>query len=90
MHRVAIIGFISIATLLFLWIGRPVKTLIAAGALNGMILPIALASILLAARNRRIVGEYRHPAWLTVFGAVVVIVMTALSVYTIVYTIRRW
>jgi Mn2+/Fe2+ NRAMP family transporter len=90
MHRVAIIGFISIATLLFLWIGRPVKTLIAVGALNGMILPIALASILLAARNRRIVGEYRHSAWLTVFGAMVVIVMTALSVYTIVNTIRRW
>jgi Mn2+/Fe2+ NRAMP family transporter len=87
-ERFVIIGFISLATLLFLWIGRPVKTLIAVGALNGMILPLALASILLAAHKHRIVGSYRHPVWLTVFGVAVVIIMTALSLYTIVTTLR--
>jgi Mn2+/Fe2+ NRAMP family transporter len=88
-QRIIIIGFIATATLLFLWIGRPVKTLIAAGALNGMILPIALASILLAAHQQRIVGSYRHPVWLTVFGVVVALVMTGLSAYMIVDVLGR-
>jgi Mn2+/Fe2+ NRAMP family transporter len=83
-QRAAIIGFITLATIAFLILGRPVKTLIIAGALNGMILPLALAAVLLAAHRSRIVGDYEHPRWLTAFGALVIIVMTAMSVYTIV------
>ena len=89
-QRYAIIGFIVVATALFLLIGRPVRTLIIVGALNGMILPIALASILLAAHRPRIVGEYKHPILLTAFGAVVVVVMTLLSVHTILTAIRNF
>jgi Mn2+/Fe2+ NRAMP family transporter len=89
-ERYAIVAFIAVATTLFLIIGRPVRTLILVGALNGMILPIALASILLAAHKRRIVGDYRHPRWLTVFGALVVVVMVYLSGHTIINTIRNW
>jgi Mn2+/Fe2+ NRAMP family transporter len=88
-ERVAIIGFITIATMLFVAIGRPVKTLILAGALNGMILPVALGSILLAAHKRRIVGEYRHPPILTVFGVAVVLIMVFLSGHTILTAIRK-
>jgi Mn2+/Fe2+ NRAMP family transporter len=83
-QRAAIIGFITLATIAFLILGRPVKTLIIAGALNGMILPLALAAVLLAAHRSKIVGAYKHPRALTAFGALVVIVMTAMSVYTIV------
>ena len=89
-ERYAIIAFIAIATLLFLLIGRPVKTLIIVGALNGMILPIALGSILLAAHKPRIIGDYRHPPALTAFGAVAVAVMVFLSVHTITTVIRGW
>jgi Mn2+/Fe2+ NRAMP family transporter len=88
-QRYAIIGFIVVATMLFLLIGRPVKTLIIVGALNGMILPIALASILLAAHRPRIVGDYKHPMALTAFGALVVVVMTLLSGHTILTAIRN-
>jgi Mn2+/Fe2+ NRAMP family transporter len=31
--------------------------------------------MLVAAYRRRIVGEYRHPLWMTIFGALVVLVM---------------
>lgn len=82
-ERFLIIGFIVAATSLFLLVGRPVRTLIVVGALNGMILPLALGSILLAAHNPRIVGEYHHPKALTAFGALVVLIMTFMSGYTI-------
>ena len=74
-----IIAFISISTVIFVAVGKPVSLLIMAGAANGLILPITLATILLAAYKRRIVGDYKHPLWLTVFGILVVCVMTYMS-----------
>ncbi|GGF16010.1 NRAMP family divalent metal transporter [Hymenobacter cavernae] len=74
-----IIGFIILSTLIFVTIGKPVSLLILAGALNGFILPITLATMLVAAYRRNIVGEYRHPVGLAILGGVMVLVMTVLS-----------
>ena len=68
-----IIGFIAISTMIFLTIGKPVKLLILAGSLNGLILPIALGIILIASRRKDIVGEYKHAKWLMYLGYIVVI-----------------
>ena len=78
-----IIGFILVSTLIFVTIGRPVYLLILAGALNGLILPITLGTILLAAYNRKLMGDYQHPLWLTVFGILVVIAMSWMGGYTL-------
>jgi Mn2+/Fe2+ NRAMP family transporter len=83
-ERAAIIGLIVASTLLFLVLGRPVKTLVVVGTINGFILPLALGAMLLAARRRDLVGSYRHPAWLIVFGWLVTVVMGAMSVYVAV------
>ncbi|MCC7003290.1 MAG: divalent metal cation transporter [Gemmatimonadaceae bacterium] len=72
-----VIVFIAVSTLSFLWIGRPVKTLVLVGALNGFILPLALGAMLLAAHQTRIVGAYRHPKALTALGWLVTVVMAA-------------
>lgn len=72
-----VIVFIAVSTLCFLWIGRPVKTLVLVGALNGLILPLALGAMLLAAHQPRIVGAYRHPKALTALGWLVAVVMAA-------------
>lgn len=69
-----VIIFIVISTLIFLSIGKPIKLLIIAGALNGLILPITLGTILIASKNKRIVGDYHHPTWMLIFGIVAVIV----------------
>ncbi|HEX6065250.1 MAG TPA: NRAMP family divalent metal transporter [Longimicrobiales bacterium] len=87
-QRTLILAFILIAAAMFIAVGRPVKTLIVVGALNGMILPVALGSILLASRKKAIVGAYRHPGWLLWFGVLVVVVMTLLSGYTITTALR--
>jgi Mn2+/Fe2+ NRAMP family transporter len=82
-QQISISIFIIISTLLFAILGNPVKILVTVGALNGLILPIALAVILIAARHKKIVGNYKQPLWLDIAGWVVVAVMTTLSVLTI-------
>jgi len=63
--RQIIISFIILSTVVFLLVGQPVKVLITVGAINGLILPFALAIILLAAWRKDIYKEYRHPKWLS-------------------------
>lgn len=82
-YRWFIVGFIGVSTLVFLAVGRPVALLILAGALNGLILPIGLGIMLLAVRRRSIVGDYRHPLWMTIAGAAVVAVMSYLGIVTL-------
>ena len=69
-----IMAFIAISTLVFVIVGRPVAILVLVGSLNGLILPITLGSMLMAARNKNIVGEYQHPTWLMVAGVVAALI----------------
>lgn len=78
-----IIGFIALSTLVFLIVGRPVKILVLVGALNGLILPITLGVMLVAAYQKKIVGDYKHPIWMTIFGGVVVVSMAIMGIYTL-------
>ncbi len=82
-HRWIIIGFIVVSTLVFIGIGRPIKVLILAGALNGLILPIALGTMLVAAYRRKVIGDYRHPLWMALYGGFVVLVMTYMGGHTL-------
>lgn len=88
-RRAVTIAFIVVSTVIFLAVGRPVKTLIAVGALNALILPLSLGAMLLAARKREIVGDYRHPAWLSVAGIIVALAMAAMGAWTLVNELPR-
>lgn len=79
-----IIGFIIFSTAIFIFIGQPVKVLILVGTINGFILPLALASILIGAYNPRIVGSYRHPKWMAASGLAVVLAMGYMSIMTFI------
>lgn len=79
-----IIGFIIVSTTVFVAVGKPVKILVLVGALNGLILPIALGVMLIAAHKKKIVGDYKHPLWLTMFGVVIVVAMSYMGGYTII------
>ena len=76
--------FIIISTLLFITIGNPVRVLVMAGAINGIILPVALAVILIAATKKSLLKGYRHPVWMQVAGWTVVGVLSWMSVKTII------
>lgn len=79
LNREIIICFIIISCIIFEIIGKPVKTLITVGAINGLILPIALSVMLVAAYRTKIIANYKQPLWLTALGAAVVGVMTWMS-----------
>ncbi len=66
--------FIVVSTFVFAVVGRPVTVLVIVGSLNGLILPITLGTMLLACRNKKIVGDYHHPTWLIVFGVLAVLI----------------
>jgi Mn2+ and Fe2+ transporters of the NRAMP family len=78
-HRVVTTVFILFSTFVFACIGRPVNILILAGAVNGFILPVALAMLLWAAKKKKI----RHPLWLSIAGWLVVIIMSTMGVRSI-------
>lgn len=85
-QRLIISAFILISAFIFIVVGNPVRLLVLAGTLNGITLPLALAIVLIVSRNRDIIGSYRHPLWLQVIGWVVVVVMGAMSLYSLVRT----
>jgi Mn2+/Fe2+ NRAMP family transporter len=82
-HTYLTIIFILISTTVFLFVGKPVKVLIFVGTLNGFVLPIALAILLVASTKSRIMGLYRHPYFLQIIGWIVVLVMVGLGIKAI-------
>lgn len=79
-----IIGFILISTLVFIALGKPVNLLIMAGAINGIILPISLSVMLIAAYKPAIVGMYKQPLPLTLIGATIVVLMAYMSIRVLI------
>jgi Mn2+/Fe2+ NRAMP family transporter len=79
-----IIAFIVLSTAIFVSVGRPVSILILVGALNGLVLPVSLGAMLVAAHRRSIVKDYRHPRWLTAVGIMVALAMAAMGGWTLV------
>ena len=79
-HQWLTVFFILLSMTVFVLVGEPVKTLILVGALNGFILPLSLAIMLIAARQKHIVCEYKHPLWLTVFGGMVAMIMAYMGI----------
>ena len=88
-HKWFIVGFIVISTTVFVSVGEPVKVLIFVGSLNGLILPIALGVMLIAAYKQKIVGDYKHPLWLTIFGVLIVIAMSYMGGMSLIQGIPR-
>jgi Mn2+/Fe2+ NRAMP family transporter len=87
-QRIIISLFIIASTLIFIAAGNPVTLLIVAGGLNGLILPVALAVILIASKKTKIIGTYSHPLWLQIVGWIVVIAMVYMGVAGVIQTVN--
>lgn len=74
-ERLCISVFIIISTMIFVWIGKPTQLLLLAGMINGLILPFALAVLLVACTQARLMKGYRHPLWMQLAGWMVVLTM---------------
>jgi Mn2+/Fe2+ NRAMP family transporter len=64
----AVLAFVAASLAAFLAVGQPVRLLVLAGALNGLVLPATLFVVLVASRRRDLLGGYVHPRWLGVTG----------------------
>lgn len=85
-----IIAFIVFSTLVFCIIGQPVTVLVVVGTLNGLILPITLGVILLAAYNKKVVGDYHHPYWMAALGAIVVVMTAYMGIETVMKSLPKF
>lgn len=81
--------FIITSTIIFISIGNPVTLLIVAGAVNGLILPVALTVILVAANKQKIIGAYQHPLWMQIAGWLVVAAMSWMGAITIKESLQK-
>jgi Mn2+/Fe2+ NRAMP family transporter len=82
-------GFIIFSTIIFVIVGNPITLLIVAGAVNGIILPIALAVLLVAVNKSTNVNGYKHPLVLQLIGWLVVAAMAYMSAITIQQSIEK-
>lgn len=78
-----IIGFIVVSTLILITLGKPAKLLVLAGSLNGLILPVTLAITLLASKNKKIIGEYKHSNILYIAGWIVTFVTAYIGILSL-------
>ena len=83
-YRWFVIAFIVFSTVVFAIVGQPVKTLIVVGTLNGLILPITLLVMIIAAHKKSIVGDYKHPLWMSIFGVIVVLMTAYMGILTVI------
>ncbi|MFM9021687.1 MAG: NRAMP family divalent metal transporter [Sediminibacterium sp.] len=74
-ERAFISVFIVLSTLFFVAVGKPAQLLLLAGMINGLILPIALGTLLIAGNKSSLMKGYRHPLWMQLAGGIVVVVM---------------
>jgi Mn2+/Fe2+ NRAMP family transporter len=82
-----IVGFIilslAVAIVLKLAGWQPTPLLIAAGTVNGILMPVILGVILVAAYRKPVMGEYRHPWWAGALGLVAWVITLFLAYRTI-------
>ena len=89
-QRLLISAFIIISTIAFVLLKQtPGSILITAGMLNGLILPVALAIMLVAVTKKKLFPSYHHPVWLQIAGWIVVGIMTWMSIIIIQQSIDK-
>lgn len=69
---------------IFLLKGEEVVLLQITTILNGLILPVILGGILHSSRRSDIVGHYRHPLWLSIYG-VLSLAVSFILVFILIY-----
>lgn len=82
-EKVWCVAFILVTSLGTVTMNMPILLLMLAGLVNSIILPIVLGMVLAATRRKDIIGDYKHPMYLTAIGVTIVVVMAASSVTNI-------
>ena len=82
-QRTIIIAFILLSSLVFIFMGSPTRLLVKAGTLNGLVLPMALASMLWVVVRGGRERFAQHPIWLVYAGWLVVGILLVMSIRSV-------
>jgi Mn2+/Fe2+ NRAMP family transporter len=82
-QRTVISVLIILSTILFILNGKPIKLMVAAGTVNGFILPVTLSVILFAAHKKSKNNSFKNPVWLSIAGWLVVAILTIFCIKSI-------
>lgn len=87
------VAFIVASTLVFVFLGKtPATLLIVAGAVNGLILPVGLAALLIAATflGKKLLHGYKYPMWLLIIGWLSWILTVYLGIMSLSGIAKLW
>ncbi|MCP9764527.1 NRAMP family divalent metal transporter [Lacihabitans soyangensis] len=82
-NKIFALIFVLISVLAILIFGKPVNLLLFAGYINGFILPVGLAIVLLSIRNKKIFSGFNYPVLLQLVAWVIVVVLAGFAVYSL-------
>ncbi|CAD2073883.1 NRAMP family divalent metal transporter [Phocicoccus pinnipedialis] len=85
--NIVLVMYILTAWLINLIVAEPTILVLFSFALNGILIPVILGGILHATRRKDIVGNYKHPLWMSAFG-VVALIFTFISAFYMIYELR--
>jgi Mn2+/Fe2+ NRAMP family transporter len=71
--------FIIGSAAILIWMGKPVKLLVIAGAFNGIILPLALIILLAIIHKNRKHADWKMLKWLSLPGWIITVILTYMS-----------
>ncbi|MCX8019958.1 MAG: divalent metal cation transporter [Chitinophagaceae bacterium] len=84
-ERITTTLFLLGSASVFIFLGNPVKWLVMAGTINGIILPVMLTIVLLSAEKKQITGDYKLPLILKASGWIVVFILTFMSLKVLAF-----
>lgn len=89
-NNLVIVAFIAFSTVIFAFVGEPVTLLVLAGAVNGLILPLTLGATIAGAYRKDVVGDYKHPLWMTIIGVIAILITLYLGVSSLSGITALW
>lgn len=75
--------FVLLSVLAILVFGKPVNLLLFAGYINGFILPLGLAIVLLSIRNKKIFSGFKYPVLLQVTAWMILLILAGFAIYSL-------
>lgn len=75
--------FVLFSVAVILVFGKPVNLLLFAGYINGFILPVGLAIVLLSIRNKSIFKKFKYPVFLQFVAWMILLILSGFAIYSL-------
>lgn len=77
------LGFVLVSAIVILFFGKPVNLLLFAGYINGFILPIGLAIILVSLRTNKVFEDFKQSWIFNILSWLILITLSGFAIYSL-------